>query len=106
VGLGYSRLKSSEETSRRRGERGGGPLGGRGEPVGALDGAGVAGVGLLDCEQELRRDAGVGRRRSGKGGWRGKAGRNQQVEGDPIIASVWAEEEQKVELDGEVEWRC
>jgi hypothetical protein len=31
---------------------------------------------------------------------------NQQVESDPFRASVWAEEERKVGLDGVVKWRC
>jgi hypothetical protein len=34
-----------------------------------------------------------------------KVGKIQQVEGDLFRASVWVEEERKVGLDGEVEWR-
>jgi hypothetical protein len=68
-------------------------------------GAGEAGGWLPACEQEFHQDAGDGRWWSGEGGWHGGAGENQQVEGDPFRASVWAEEERKVGLDGEVEWR-
>jgi hypothetical protein len=39
------------------------------------------------------------------GGRHGEVGEYQQVEGNPFIASVWAEEERKVGLDGEIEWR-
>jgi hypothetical protein len=39
-------------------------------------GAGVAGVGLPACEQELRRDKGNGRWSSGEGGWRGEVEEN------------------------------
>jgi hypothetical protein len=35
----------------------------------------------------------------------GEVGENQQVEGDPFMALVWAEEKWKVGLDDEVEWR-
>jgi hypothetical protein len=55
-------------------------------------------------EQELQRDASGGLRWSVEGGWRGEVRENQQVEGDPFRASVWAEEERNVRLDGEVEW--
>jgi hypothetical protein len=52
--------------------------------------------------QELQRDAGGGRRWSGKEGQRGEVGENQQAEDDPFRASLWAEE-RKVGLHGEVE---
>jgi hypothetical protein len=52
--------------------------------------------------QELRRDTGGGRQWSGEEGQRGEVGENQQVEGDPFRASLWAEE-WKVGLHGEVE---
>jgi hypothetical protein len=42
---------------------------------------------------------------SSEGGQRGEVGEYQQVEGDPFRASVWVEEEQKVGLNSEVEWR-
>jgi hypothetical protein len=48
---------------------------------------------------------GGGRRWSGEGGWCGGVREYQQVEGDLFRASVWVEEERKVRLDGEVEWR-
>jgi hypothetical protein len=57
-------------------------------------------------EQKLQRDAGGRRWWSGQGGRRGEVGEYQQVEGDPLRASTWAEEERKVWLDSEVEWRC
>jgi hypothetical protein len=57
-------------------------------------------------ELELQRGVGGGWRWSGEGWWHGEVGEYQQVKSDPFRASTWAEEEQKVGLDGEVEWRC
>jgi hypothetical protein len=69
-------------------------------------GAGVAKVGLPAVCKSSARGAGSGRWWSGEGGWCGEVGEYQQVEADPFRASVWAEEEQKVGLNGEVEWWC
>jgi hypothetical protein len=68
-------------------------------------GAGVVGVVLLACEQELWRDTGDGLRWSGERGRHGEVVENQQVESDPFRASVWAEEERKVGLDSTTAWR-
>jgi hypothetical protein len=66
-----------------------------------LVGAGVARVGL----SAVSRSSGKVRVMGGGGPVREGGVRNQQVEGDPFRASVWALEERKVGLDGEVEWR-